>query len=103
MQRYGLGACQVPLSMGFSRQEYWSGLPSPPLGDLPKPGVESLMSPALVAGFFTTHATWAALLVEGRSEDASGSPASTSPQASAFTYLVSHDYVNHFNGKQSLC
>ena len=32
--------CQAPLSMGFSRQEYWSGLPSPPLGDLPNPGIE---------------------------------------------------------------
>ena len=34
-------ACQVPLSMGFSRQEYWSGLPCPPPGDLPEPGIES--------------------------------------------------------------
>ena len=34
-------ACKAPLSMGFSRQEYWSGLPCPPLGDLPDPGVES--------------------------------------------------------------
>ena len=33
--------CQAPLSMVFSRQEYWSGLPCPPLGDLPKPGIES--------------------------------------------------------------
>ena len=32
--------CQVPLSMGFSRQEYWSGLPCPPLGNLPDPGAE---------------------------------------------------------------
>ena len=32
--------CQTPLSMGFSRQEYWSGLPFPPLGDLPDPGSE---------------------------------------------------------------
>ena len=49
-------ACQAPLSMGFSRQEYWSGLPRPPPGDLPKPGfkAESLMSPALAGGFFTT-------------------------------------------------
>ena len=39
-------ACQVPLSMGFSRQEYWSGLPCPPPGDLPNPGVEP-RSPAL--------------------------------------------------------
>ena len=39
-------ACQAPLSMGFSRQEYWSGLPFPSLGDLPNPGIEpmSLMS-----------------------------------------------------------
>ena len=41
---------QAPLSMGFSRQEYWSGLPCPPPGDLPNPGIKpaSLMSPALV-------------------------------------------------------
>ena len=52
-------AHQAPLSMGFPRQEYWSGLPSPPPGDLPNPGIEptSLMSPALVDGFFTTRAT----------------------------------------------
>ena len=51
--------CQSPLSMGFSRQECWSGLPFPPPGDLP-PGIksESLMSPALAGGFFTTSATW---------------------------------------------
>ena len=42
------GACQAPLSMGFSRQ-YWSGLPRPPPGDLPNPGIKpvSLMSPSL--------------------------------------------------------
>ena len=46
--------------MGFSRQEYWSGLPCPPPGDLPNPGMEpaSLMSPALAGGFFITSATW---------------------------------------------
>ena len=38
-------ACQAPLCMGFSRQEYWSGLPCPPLGDLLGPGIEP-MSPA---------------------------------------------------------
>ena len=43
-------ACQAPLSMGFSMQEYWSGLPFPPPGYLPNPGVESV-SPAL-AGIF---------------------------------------------------
>ena len=46
-------ACQAPLSMGFSRQKYWSGLPFPPPGDLPDPGIEpvSLTSPALAGGF----------------------------------------------------
>ena len=44
-------ALQAPLSMGFSRQEYWSGLPFPSPGDLPNPGTEpaSLVSPALQA------------------------------------------------------
>ena len=48
--------CQVPLSMGFSRKEYWSGLPCPPPEDLPHPGIEptSPAFPALVGGFFTT-------------------------------------------------
>ena len=46
-------ACQAPLSMGFFRQEYWSGLPCSPPEDLPNPGIEpaSLMSPALAGGF----------------------------------------------------
>ena len=53
---------QAPLSMGFSRQEYWSGLPCPPPGDLPDPGIEpmSLLLHALAGGFFTTTATWEA-------------------------------------------
>ena len=53
-------ACQALLSMGFFRQEYWSGLPCPPPGDLPDPGIEpsSLMPPALAEGFFTTGATY---------------------------------------------
>ena len=58
----GLGwtaAHQAPLSMGFSRQEYWSGLSYPSPGDLPDPGIEamSFMSPALARGFFITSAT----------------------------------------------
>ena len=57
-------ACQAPLSMGFCRQEYWNGLPCPPPGDRPDPRIEpmSLMSPALVGGFFTTTSTWEALV-----------------------------------------
>ena len=45
---------QVPLFMGFPRQEYWSGLPFPSPGVLPDPGIE-LTSPALAGGFFTTE------------------------------------------------
>ena len=53
-------AHQAPLSMGFPRQEYWRGLPFPPLGDLPDPRIElvSLASPSLACGFFTTGTTW---------------------------------------------
>ena len=55
-------ACQVPLSMGFSRQEYWSLLPDTPPGDFPNPGIKtmSLTSPALAEVFFTTNTTWEA-------------------------------------------
>ena len=55
-------AHQAPLSMGSSRQEYWSGLPCPPPGDIPNLGIEpmSLMSPALAGRFFTTSAIWEA-------------------------------------------
>ena len=50
------------MSMGFSWEEYWSGLPWPSPGDLSKPGIEpmSLMSPALAGGFFTTSTIWEA-------------------------------------------
>ena len=50
------------LSMRFSKQQYWSGLPCPPPGNLPDPGIEPifLMPPALAGGFFTTNATWEA-------------------------------------------
>ena len=47
-------ALQAPLSMGFPRQEGWSGLPFPSPGDLPDPGIEP-MSPALAGGFLTTE------------------------------------------------
>ena len=46
-------ARQAPLSTGFPRQEYWSGLPFPSPGDLPCPGIKPA-SPALTGGFFTT-------------------------------------------------
>ena len=55
---------QAPLSMGFSRKEYWSGLLFPPLGDLPDPEIElaSLTSPALAGRFFTPSASWEAYI-----------------------------------------
>ena len=57
-------AGQALLSMGFSREEYWNGLPCPPLGDLLDPGIKpaSLRSPALTGGFFTAGATWDVLV-----------------------------------------
>ena len=67
-------ACQAPLSMEFSRQEDWSGLPFPTSGDLPNPGIESALSvsPALAGGFFTAIAHGKPLL----------------PLPSTFTYIL---------------
>ena len=50
-------AHHTPLFIGFSRQEYWSGLPIPSPGNLPNPGIkpESSVAPALAGGFFTTE------------------------------------------------
>ena len=55
-------AHRAPLSMGFSKQEYWSGLPRPPPGDFPDPWMEpaSLVFSSLAGGFFTIRATWEA-------------------------------------------
>ena len=56
-------AHQASLSMGFSRQEYWIGLPCLPPGYLPDPGIEpvTVMSPTLAGGFLTTSAAWEVL------------------------------------------
>ena len=53
-------ACQAPLAMKFSKQEYWNGLPFHNPGDIPDPGIEpaSLASPALAGRSFTTCVTW---------------------------------------------
>ena len=80
-------ARQAPLSMGFSRQEYWTGLPCPPPGDLPDPGIKltSLRSPALSGGFFTTSAIW-----EAHSIPVSGNPmeASTATHSSILPWRI---------------
>ena len=55
LQPYGsYVACKAPLSIGFLRQEYWSGLPFPPPADLPNSGIKP-MSPALAGRYFTTE------------------------------------------------
>ena len=56
-------AHQAPLPKGFFHQEYWRGLPCPPPGDLPNPGIKPvfLVSPTLAGKFFTTSNTWEAL------------------------------------------
>ena len=64
LQTHGLEPTRLPCKWGFSRQEYWSGLPCPLLGDLPNPGIEpvSLICPALASRFFNTSVTWEAQL-----------------------------------------
>ena len=58
-------ACQAPLSVEFSMQKYWEGLPFPAPGDLPDPGMElaSPASPALQAGFFKADSLLDSLLL----------------------------------------
>ena len=65
MQTDGTVAHQAPLSMGFPRQEYWSGLSCPPPRDLPDTGIDGTRvsyASYLVGGSFTTSATWEAPL-----------------------------------------
>ena len=56
-------AHQAPLSMGLSRQEYWSGLPCPPPGDLPQPGIEPV-SPGFFSVYFAVHKSHGDLQLE---------------------------------------
>ena len=62
-------ALQALLSKGFSKQEYWSGLPCPPLGDLADTGIEpvSLTSTALIGRFFTTSASTTIIFLSAQS------------------------------------
>ena len=63
---------QSPLSMEFSRKQYWSGLPFPTPGNIPNPGIEPTpLEPSTLAGrFFITAATWEALFVPWKSANA---------------------------------
>ena len=89
-------ALQAPLSVRFSRQEYWSGVPFSTPGDLPDPGIDpiSLTSPALAGGFFSTKATWEAPKEMARAKsDTSAptqSPSKALPPGSLSGLLCSH-------------
>ena len=88
----------APLSMGFSRQEYWSGLPCCPPGDTPDPGIQAvpLMSPALAGGFFTTSATWEALLWSSNSFNVFQKflRCKNELYLSIYTYIHTHTYAH---------
>ena len=96
-------AHQAPLSTGFPRQEYWSGLPFPPPGDLPNPGIEPA-SPALTGRFFTTEAPgnpnrmsyWA------NNKDLWG-PAKSSSEAVGGQENRQHGSLSHSPSGQDLC
>ena len=78
--------------MGFSRQEYWSGLSCPPPGDLPDPGIKpvSLKSHALARGFFTTSATWRE------------TSSKKSPRAGPQLHLALFPYPEYWRGSSGL-
>ena len=82
-------ACQSPLSVGFSKQEYWSGLPFPLPGDLPNLGIKlvSLIFPALAGRFFITSITWEALSPSWVSAQGKSQP-SCSSQGSLMDHLM---------------
>ena len=77
-------ACQTPLYMGFPRQEYWSGLPFPPPGDLPPSGIEPapLTSPALAGRFLAASATLGSVVSAAQSRPALCNPMGCAHQAS---------------------
>ena len=80
-------AHQAPLSMGFSRREHWSGLPCPPPGDLPDPGIEptSLLSPALAVVSLPLAPPWIQSLVLKQEERDRRMAPTLSPAGSART------------------
>ena len=84
-------AHQAPLSMGFSRQEDWGGLPCPPPGDLPDLGIEptSPVSPALAGGFFTN--------------EPQGKPVQLSKASFFFSYLENDIITCKFKMKMHRC
>ena len=91
-------AHQAPLSMRFSRQEYCSGLPFPPPGNCPNPGIEptSRMFPTLAGRFFTTSATWEATLYSTGTEKSQSlveDAYTWQYTANAWTNVYEHDWT----------
>ena len=98
-------ACQAPLSMEFSRREYWSGFPCPSPGDLPYPGIE----PRIQGGTLSQHAVWTLALIWPHGSEGTGVPWKEGVQVEAwytaaplperelqldFSATVSHIYLN---------
>ena len=91
-------ALQAPLSIGFSRQESWRGLPCPPAGDLLDQEIEpmSVISSALAGGFFTTNATWEEML-----EIRVWGGQRCIDFRALFTHLIERILLNHKRGRDS--
>ena len=97
MQPYGLEPPRLLCPWGFSRQEYWSGLPCHSPGDLPNPGIEppSLMSPALAGSFFTTSAIWEGPATYTHNTIFQLEPGSHTPSPT-FTYFVLQKHAGKY-------
>ena len=95
---------QAALSMGFPRQEYWSGLPFPPPQDLPNPGIEpvSLISLALAGGFFTASITWEPQLTEQVQHILSSSSSLPRRQGRTLVYSYREDSSERGPGEPGL-
>ena len=94
-------AHETPLSMGFSREEYWNGLPFPSPGDLPDAGIEpiSLLSPALAGGIFTTRATQAKTYITEKKKKrvivvGRGQKGGNTPYLPTYTHTHTHTHTH---------
>ena len=100
-------ACQAPLSMGFCRKEYWSGLPFPSPGDLPSSGTEPV-SPALAGRFFTTEPPGGPVTLTGLHRkmrwNLDANPWLTlDTHMRWFPWLSEHNHAVPFRGQQRAC